>query len=169
MHIFTTKVINPEKSKVEFEYGITKYGEKVEPFEVERIFLDKSWKFEIGKCPSFRTIVYSGKDIAILLLKNEIKLKQRKKFPKLRMFHTIENLENQQIVSFGYPSYLQDHKPQNIKKTTILRKTHVQKITNCRNIDNDNQYHCIDADGSCFPGFCMLSCFVFQCFVLFVF
>ena len=144
-----------------FEYGISKFRQEQfgnwQAIEVERVILDKSWKFKVGQYPSFETMLNSGKDIAILVLKNDVKLNNpNKPFPKLKTFEEIQNTsENLEVISYGYPAYFRKHRPKDIQKTTILRKTNVQRI-----VEHDTaQLSWFDSDGYCFSGlYCIFVC-----------
>ena len=107
------KVLDCEQSWTEFRYGFTKQGERFQTVPIKKIFLEESWKLETGEYRSANSLVYSGKDIAILLLQRQIKAK---KYPQLLPYDGNAKKEFQ-IQIYGYPvGCKKDH-----KEASILR------------------------------------------------
>ena len=95
-------MIDCERSEIEFEYAVTNKNDVCLKSKVDKIFLDEQWNFEAGHCPSWSTMLYSGKDIAILLLKHEIN-DGNPKFPEIRRFMDVISMQNKQLECYGYP------------------------------------------------------------------
>ena len=104
---------------MEFEYGIaTANQKKVKKVEIEKIFIEKSWKLGNGNYPSFQQLYEDGKDIAILLLKHDI---NENSYPKLHEIIPLA-LKRKDVTAYGYPGYLQRN-PSTCNRKSVLRKS----------------------------------------------
>ena len=97
-------MLDYEQSWMEFQYGLTKKEECVQTVPIKKIFLEKSWKLEIGEYRDTNSLAYSGKDIAIVLLRRQIKATE---YPQLLPYDGSTN-KDFQIQVYGYPGPCRD-------------------------------------------------------------